>query len=208
MGRYGSGGHNRTHGTIEDYQRLDSFRFYACLMGDKYLWLHDTVEYPSSTKPDIVYHVQDNEMEILTGNTYSPLFLSKVPGINGKGVRVFFECPHCWKRVRYLYKNKDNYMCRNCLNANYKSQQINGRKKLHHQMLDIVEKKLGYTRWRADHPKIRIEDLRVIPKPRYIRDEKYNELIAELRQLQDEYKEKELAGLMRFIPHGWLNNMG
>ena len=202
---YGSGGHNRTHGTVEDYQRIDSFAFHAHLRGDKYLHYKDHVYYPNEVTPDIVYHVQERKMEILTGYKYSRLFLSKVPGINGKGVRVFFECPHCWNRVRYLYKNKDNYMCRHCLNANYKSQQMNGMKKLRLQMESILEK-LQYSNWRYLHPDINIEDLLVVPKPRYMRNEEYSDLMTEFRRLQYECKEKQLAGLLKFMPRRWLNN--
>lgn len=208
MSRYGtgSGGHNRTHNTVENFYRIDSFRYYDFLMGDEYLFLHDTVPYPHSRQPDIVYHVQERRFEILTGIQYSPLYLSKVPGINGNGKRVFFECPHCETRVRYLYKNRGNYMCRHCLNANYKSQQINGMKKLHRQMENILEK-LNFYNWRYLYPHTNIEDLIFVPKPRYMRNAEYEELMQKFRELQKECHEKQLSMLLKSIPRAWLNEI-
>lgn len=208
MGRYGtgSGGHNRTHNTVENFYRIDSFRYYDFLMGDEYLFLHDKVPYPHSRQPDIVYHVQERRFEIVTGIQYSPLYLSKVPGINGNGQRVFFECPHCETRVRYLYKNRGNYMCRHCLNANYKSQQINGMKKLHRQMENILEK-LNFYNWRYLYPHTNIEDLIFVPKPRYMRNAEYEELMQKFRELQKECHEKQLSMLLKSIPRAWLNEI-
>lgn len=44
------------------------------------------------------------------------------------GIRtsVYYLCPVCGKRVRYLYDIKDHYYfaCRNCLNVNYSSQSL------------------------------------------------------------------------------------
>lgn len=208
MGGYGtgSGGHNRTHATVESFYRIDSFWYYDFLVGDEYLFLHDKVFYPHSRQPDIVYHVQEGRFEILTGIKYSPLHLSKVPGINGNGQRVFFECPHCETRVRYLYKNRGNYMCRHCLNANYKSQQISGMKKFRSQMENILEK-LGYFNWRYLYPHTNIEDLVAIPKSRYMRYTEYEELMRKFRELQEECHERQLSMLLKGIPREWLNEI-
>lgn len=200
MGGHGSGGKNKTHSTVEDYPRLDSFALCSSLMGDKYLHCKEEVCYPSSRQPDVVYHVRTREYEILTSAYYSPLHLEKVPGVNGRGARVFFHCPHCGRRCRYLYKNQCNYMCRNCLGANYKIQQRNGRKKMILRMKKIVEDHLDYKHWRMDNPGKSIHELRIIPRPRYMRFERYVELLEEYRQLQDDYEVWILRNCFQYCP--------
>lgn len=200
MGGFGSGGRNKTHATVEDYNRIDSFAFYSHLMGDEYIRYKDTVNYPSAISPDIVVHVQERTMEIQTGTHYSPLRLSKVPGINGQGIRVYFECPHCGRRCRYLYKKQGDSMCRKCLGANYQIQQRRGMRKLILQMKKIVETDLDYTHWRMDNPGSGIQDLYRIPKPPYMRYERYAELVTEYRRLQDQHTALTLKACYAYLP--------
>jgi hypothetical protein len=54
-------------------------------------------------------------------------------------------------------------------------------------MRKIVEDQLGYTRWKHDNPKCQINELEIIPKPRYMRWAKYSALMMEFRELQNEY---------------------
>ena len=61
----------------------------------------------------------------------------------------------------------------------------------------IVEKKLGYTWWRKDYPDTPIQDLWHIPKPRYMRYEKYEKLLKEFRQLQKDYERAFWMGLAK-----------
>lgn len=186
MGGYGSGGCNKSHGTVERFRRLDSFRFYDCLMGDRYLCYKTDAKYPHTTG-DIIYHVQDKTAEIRTGDCYCDLKLSRVPGIDGKSVRMYFHCPYCGKRVRYLYRKNDRYMCRHCAKINYRIQQVNGLDKMRLKMERLVEKDLQYTFWRSEHPNATIDSLCYVPKPRYMRWAKYEALIKRFRELQDDY---------------------
>ena len=39
------------------------------------------------------------------------------------GTRAFWLCPYCRRRVRYLYFNGNDFVCRECARLNYKSQQ-------------------------------------------------------------------------------------
>ena len=121
MGGYGSGGHNKTHKQLENFRRIDSFSFYDYLKGDKYLFCKETVKYPLF-RGDIVYYVGEGMAEIREGDSYTDLILSSVPGIDGKSTRLYFHCPYCGKRVRYLYRRQEHYMCRNCAKLNYASQ--------------------------------------------------------------------------------------
>ena len=200
MGGLGSGGKNKTHTTVEDFRRLDSIALYNYLDTDEYIQYKDTVSYPSAISPEVVFHVHERTMEIKTGAYYSPLRFSKLPGVNGNGVRVFFECPHCGRRSRYLYKNKGDYMCRKCLGGNYRIQQRRGKRKLLLQMAAIIEKDLGYTHWRAENPGIGIQDLDDIPRPPYMRHERYLELLEEYGRLQDQYAALLLQSAFGQIP--------
>ena len=124
MGGYGSGGHNKTHKRLESFRRIDSFAFYGYLTGDKYLHYKTTVQYPP-VKGDIIYHVQSKTALIkvlsIQGGEYRyvDLPLSRVPGIDGESVRMYFHCPYCGRRVRYLYDFCKHYACRECAKLNY-----------------------------------------------------------------------------------------
>lgn len=199
MGGYNSGGHNRTHRQLEDFHRIDSFSFYDYLVGDKYLWCKTTVKYPL-IGGDIIYYVQSKTASIKTFSSkvgeyrYMDLPLSRVPGIDGKSVRMYFHCPYCGRRVRYLYNYYKHCVCRKCAKLNYASQQKSGMGEMRLKMERIVEKKLGYTWWRKDYPDMCIQDLWHIPKPRYMRWEKYERLMKEFRQLQDDQDRAFLKG--------------
>lgn len=191
MGGYGSGGHNKRRKTVEDYSRIDSFSLYHVIQGDKYLDCKTMVQYH-----DIIYYVRDKTAEIRCYDDYAEnhyyldLPLSFVPGINGKSERMYFHCPYCGKRVRYLYNARKRYMCRHCLGANYRIQQAGGMDKMIEQMRDIVENKLEYTYWKHEYPDLRIFELYRLPKPPYMRSDKYDRYVQEYRRLQGEYMEK------------------
>ena len=202
MGGYGSGGHNKTHKTIEDYRRLDSFAF------RRYIEIFDT-DYPHEIYGpnflcggDIVYDGLNNIAEIRYGKGYAPLSLNWVGGIDGSRSRLYFLCPHCRRRVRYLYNYEGFFVCRQCIGANYRVQQYSteGLKNIRRQMEKIVEVDLGYTHWRVHHPRGDITDLYWIPKPRYMRWEKYERLVTRYRGLQDDYYLRELYELRSLMP--------
>lgn len=167
MGGYGSGGRNKTHGTVENYSRIDSF--------------------------DLIPHINEAEDPhdvfdpVLFGN--NRFRLHWVEGVDGTYSRVYFGCPQCRRRVRYLYACGAGYACRHCLGANYESQQVTGGtiKDVRRRMRKIVEDQLGYTWWQLDSPNCQINDLENVPKPRYMRWAKYSALMMEFRELQDEY---------------------
>lgn len=196
MGGIGSGGHNKTHKRVENYSRLDSFSFYNYVNGDKYLYYKDTVRYPHRGN-DIIYHTKTRTASIDYDGTEYPLELSRVANIDGTTVRMYFLCPQCSKRVRFLYKKDDCYQCRKCANLNYASQQKSGSEKVIHRMKYIVEKKLDYTYWRTCCDMV--YNLDYIPKPPYMRWEKYSRLIAEYRRLVEEYWSCELKSLSRYF---------
>lgn len=167
MGGWGSGGRNKTHGTVERYRRIDSF--------------------------DLLRHINEAEN---VHDIFDPVFygnnrfrLHWVEGVDGTNSRLYFGCPQCRRRVRYLYVRGGGYVCRHCLKANYESQQIRPGtiEDVRRQMRKIVEDQLGYTWWKRDYPDHGINELENIPKPRFMRWEKYSALMTEYQELQDEY---------------------
>ena len=196
MGGYGLGGYNKTHRQLENFRRIDSFSFYDYLKGDKYLFCKETVKYPLISG-DILYYVGEGMAEIREGDSYTNLILSRVPGVDGKSTRLYFHCPYCGKRVRYLYRRQERYLCRSCAKLNYASQQKSGMDEMRLKMERIVEKKLGYTWWWKDYPDTPIQDLWHIPKPPYMRWEKYERIMKEFQQLQKDYEREFWVGLSK-----------
>ena len=193
MGGYGSGGHNKTHRQLENFRRIDSFSFYDYLKGDKYLFCKETVKYPI-IRGDIVYYVGEGMAEIREGDSYTDLILSRVPGIDEKSTRLYFHCPHCGKRVRYLYRRQERYLCRNCAKLNYASQQKSGMDELRLKMERIAER-LDYQWWRNGFDCI--ADVYYIPKPHYMRWAKYEKLMQEFKALQKGYERNMEHALMK-----------
>lgn len=199
MGNYRSGGHNRKHGTVEKCSRLDSFHFYDYLMGDKYLYCKASVKYPFNTG-DIIYYIKDKTAQIKTGGGYLNLELSRIPWVDGKSIRMYFYCPYCGKRVRYLYHKRNQYMCRQCAKLNYRIQQVSGLDKMRLQMERLVEKELNYTFWRSENPNTMIETLFYIPKPSHMRQTKYDALLKKFRQLQEDYNAELSRQFYNLLP--------
>lgn len=199
MGGYGSGGYNKTHRQLENFHRVDSFAFYDYLMGDKYLYCKTTVQYPLN-RGDIIYHVQSKTalikvLSIQSGEyRYVDLPLSRVHGIDGKSVRMYFHCPYCGRRVRYLYDYYKHYACRECAKLNYSSQQKSGMDELRLKMEKIAER-LDYQWWRNSFDCI--ADVYYIPKPHYMRWAKYEKLMQEFKALQKEYERNMENALMK-----------
>lgn len=193
----GSGGLNKKHKQVEDYRKIDSFQFYDFLNYDKYLSYKTEVKYPAAGIR-IVYHVQTKTASIDYDGCIYHLGLSRVTNIDGKSIRLYFLCPKCGKRVRYLYKKDGGIICRTCAKLNYASQQKSGMEEILYKMHDIVENKLQYSYWMNENPDVYLPDLSYIPKPRYMRWEKYNELIYKYEQLRDEYWKTEWKSLMKF----------
>lgn len=65
------------------------------------------------------------------------------------------------------------------------------------KMERIIEKELGYTWWRREYPDTPIQDLWHIPKPPYMRHEKYDRLLQEFRKLQKDYERAFWCGLSK-----------
>ena len=196
MGNYNSGGHNRTHGRVEEYSRIDSFGLLRHADWLEPLTDDYEVNYPIMDGNISCNLLEDTATVSHNGRSY-PLGLSKVPNVDGISYRLYFLCQKCGKRARHLYKEGRLYQCRKCARLNYGIQQRSGLSLLRRKMYWLVVKKLQYVDWEIDHPDLCIQDLWHIPKPRYMRWKKYEALMEEYRRLQKEYDTMYNGSLMK-----------
>ena len=187
MGGLGSGGHNKTHDQIEKRRlfRVDSFAIHDILNHDKYICYKSKVDIHGGCTI-IRYNTRSRTAEIQENGVYYPLELSVVKNIDGDSWRLYFLCPCCGQRIRYLYRNYENgrYICRKCAKLNYRSQQVSGMAEMQLKMERIVEK-LGDVTWYWDYDCI--ADVTPPSKPPYMRWKEYSNLVIKLRKLQADY---------------------
>ena len=196
MGGYNSGGHNKTHGRVEDNFRLDSFSLLQYADWFERLSNYGEYSYPIMGGK-VFYNLAEDTARISHNGRSYPLGLSKVPNVDGISYRLYFLCPECGKRARHLYKKNGLYQCRKCAKLNYGIQQRSGLNLLRRKMYFLVVDKLQYADWEVEHPDLSIQDLWHIPKPRYMRWAKYDTLMEEYRQLQKEYETVYNKSLMK-----------
>jgi len=179
MARYGKGSHNKTHGRIEKHSRIDSFFFRNLLpmIGSK--------EFLKCGKINLYREYIENEN--------GTILFARVP--HEFGERVYFECPYCYHRFRYLYWHDDWYKCRFCAKLNYRSQQetkSNGDLSLY-RIFKILEK------LNAEDTYCWIDSAHYIPeRPRYMHEKTYIRLIRKLHREQEIYS-LHLMGMLRDV---------
>lgn len=119
----GYGGQNRTHGTVEDTFRIDSFQLQD-VAGSGLFWCggSGTIAVEACYIPgdyDSLHIFQSFKAPFINGQDIA--VVSKTNGFGGK--QLFFRCPYCDYRVRYLYYVNRTFTCRRCGRLNYRSQQ-------------------------------------------------------------------------------------
>lgn len=184
MGGYGCGGKNKAHRTIDNYRRIDSFQLMRNIKDN----LEDGDDLPIIFEGGaILFDPFMWHAEIKMGEKYIPLKVYRVEGIDGTRSRMYFCCPLCKRRVRFLYNYRGYYTCRHCLNANYTSQQCNrGTDAIKRKARKIIVDELGLYNWQQ-YTINGIMDVHIPEKPLYMRWKKFNRLIAEYQQLQDDF---------------------
>lgn len=180
MARYGRGAHNRKNDTVEKHRRLDSFHFkhLFSLIGDK--------EYQKCGK----FNLHRNYIETDEG----AILIVKVP--HEISERIYFECPYCYRRARYLYWHRevDWFACRLCAKLNYNSQQktkSNGDLS-YYKIVKILDK------LKATECNDWIDCASVVPpKPKYMHEKTYIRLLKKLGREQDIYNSYLVPLLMK-----------
>lgn len=140
-----SGGANRTHGRIEDTPRIDSFEAAQQDEGDAILFGNDFLRCDRYT--DYSDHGDVERVWLyVPGTGWSVnLQLTRLQNSFGNG-QVFWLCPECGRRSRYLYYRFGRFSCRNCAKLNYRSQQESKDSMRHYRKgMELVNKHLIYS---------------------------------------------------------------
>lgn len=192
----------RTHGTVENCERIDSFEAMHCAESDGEAGISAGDLWLDCDRYILQRGEVEKEFALLTlpGSRWKQkLRLVRIDSWFG-GTRAYWLCPECWGRFRYLYFNR-RFRCRRCAGLNYKSQQEtqNSLSDLRKGM-KIAEERLGYLSVR---PVSRLEFVGMFPpKPKGMHWDTYTKHLARFRKYQDQCCEKEsnqlLSGLKRF----------
>ncbi|EOH1014405.1 hypothetical protein AB3X31_13500 [Raoultella terrigena] len=101
----------------------------------------------------------------------------------GYGVRQWYVCPHCTKRVAKLYIGRKDIGCRECWNLHYKSQSAD---RLDRMRMKIRQQR--YAIWgNNDLANNLFNDIRMFPKPKGMRWATFDRKRAELSVMEMAY---------------------
>lgn len=183
------GGWNKTHEQAETTPRLDSFELPEGSTGYIGICLEGRVRFA---------HVLKGRGRI----TLTPegcyrgveIGISRKPNGYG-GEQVFFLCPECGKRVRYLYLTGDQFLCRKCAKLNYRSQQ-----QTKDDMADFykgmhyAEKNLSPPPWPIDG----VSFVRYYPnRPKGMHQTTYRRHLVRFLKYRSSYSKRLISGVAR-----------
>ena len=188
-----SGGHNKTHGCISDYSRIDSFRFNKGLsfMNEKGLnefkgeptWIGGQFANSTLYKDKLVLEYFNKQGNQDWEHIHDTIYFSTEPNNYG-GNRLYFECPECSNRFRFLYHHWGCFICRQCSKLNYTIQQ---RSKGFDVSLCRMRHIL-YHKLRVKENLAPIDMKSYIPdKPKGMHYNTYNKHLIKLREVQKVY---------------------
>lgn len=130
----------------------------------------------------------------LTPNEQEIRLSSKANGYGG--AQMFFLCPTCGKRVRFLYICRDHlFKCRVCARLNYQSQQQSrGDMYYFEKGVDFAKRHLvpeqvdgfSFTDWIPD-------------RPRYQHETTYRRNLRRLAKYQERHTDQQMQSLMRIL---------
>ena len=193
---------NKRCGTIEKTFRIDSFdsaiseggdSLFVCADGKTKLLDFDRyTEY--GPRPE-----DDREIvELWAGDWSQTVELShKVNGYGGE--QIFFLCPGCGARVRYLYCKGWQFVCRKCAKLNYRSQQETRSDSMYYydKGMALVEKHLDH--W----PRVRPDGFSfcawVPERPRYMHQTTYKRYLRRFTRYQGKHQQRELEDMARLL---------
>lgn len=183
-----NGGWNRSHDTVERTPRVDSFDLALTEVWGR-LWWKGT-EIPTYREWDscTLFPGCKGEQEIM---------LDHKP--NGYGSsQIFFLCPTCGVRVRFLYFNGKGqlFKCRRCSHLNYKSQQrTKGSDDGYDMGMKLAREKLRVT----DRP-CGFDFMEYIPpRPWYMHMDTYRRYLKRFLKHRERFTEHWHTDLLRIV---------
>lgn len=190
----------KTHGTVEDCERIDSFEAMRCNPNDweegisagDVVWLDCNREeaYFGDEVEESVYLLHPDS------NWSQELRLTRIASGFG-GTRAYWLCPACGERFRYLYFKKLRFICRKCAELNYKSQQEtkNSRRYLR-KGLKLAEERLYW----IPQPIPPVHFASLAPrKPKGMHWATYRKHRDRLRKYQEQHDEEATRELMQAL---------
>ena len=204
MGLFNGGGRNRKKGCVSSTIKIDSFTYKIHLQDmartgkQKYngyvkwnngnnicfvLFADRLIISYTITKADTKENINDAYYFEFVENNYG-------------GDRVYFVCPYCQKRARFLYLKTKHFGCRDCAGLNYRSQQATkGHDLAAHKLIKFI-----YTKFKVTDdltPMIAADYRPERPKGMHVKT--YIKLKAELIELQREYNRQYNISAERII---------
>lgn len=114
------------------------------------------------------------------------------------GSRVFWLCPVCGRRARFLYFKGQCFVCRECANLNYRSQQRT-RDSLNHYRdgMRLAAEKL---RWQPLIDVAPMDFPYMTPDhPRYMHQSTYRRYLVRYRRYQEKYQRDSLRKMRAIL---------
>ena len=188
----------KTHGTVENCERIDSFEAMRCdpnswetgISAGGKVWLdcdHYVVQRGESEKEIVHLFHPGSRWE-------QELKLTRIDSGFG-GTRAYWLCPACGERFRYLYFKKRRFICRKCAELNYKSQQEtkNGLRYVR-KGKKLAEERLGW----LPQPMSPIDFAGFVPqKPKGMHWSTYFKHRRRLDRYQEQYVEDAMREMMQ-----------
>lgn len=199
MGGYGSGGHNIKKSSTGYFPRIDSFWFNKIIpiMYEKEIEeMNREISWSNGAKINIItfqnkiiadYRYQLNNYEEWQ-NVKDSIYFSQLTNNYG-GNRLYFICPSCNNRFRFLYIRCGYFRCRNCNKLNYPTSRKGKNDIPAIKMQTILSNKF----------KLNTKELSYMDMAEYIPDKPkgmhwatYYNLLDELEKAQDDYNKMVL----------------
>ena len=191
--RCNAGGWNRSHGQIEQTPRIDSFEL---PMGRSWSALYCGCEALGDIPLEVDAEADTAFIYPLKHGMSFRLKLShKRNGYGGE--QVFFLCPECGTRVRFLYLQGGRFICRKCAGLNYHTQQQTEDSMTDFRRgMEYAEKFLTLPPWPVDG----FSFVDFIPdRPRYMRRTTYHKHLKKFLQYRERYTKRLLEDMARIV---------
>ena len=197
-----NGGWNKSHGTVENTPRIDSFEVKevrGCgtlfTYGNGKMLAFDCDHY---TEYGPAPETDREIVELWKGEWSQTLELARIPSGVG-GDRPCWLCPACGRRVRYLYLTGAVFLCRKCAQVNYRSQQETRSDSMYfyHKGVELVEKHLDT--W----PTVRPDGFAfcdwVPDRPRYMHQTTYRRYLARFLRYRTKHADRQIEDIQRIL---------
>ena len=183
MGWYLWGGWNKTHESTASAARIDSFAFRDKLLQRKQDYLEIHAHNPKIATERLYWTRVNNHYDT-----------------QGNKPRVYFICPECGRRVRFVYYKEKwgRLKCRECGKLNYPIQQVAKGTMRHAQQMRAALKKLKIVEIEKLSP-MDLYDLYCVDRPRYMHRSTYQKYMRKYYKAREEYHDAYIHEAMAIL---------